>query len=161
MNLTIRPYEGIGEINFGMTPQEVHKALRKSPTKTHDFEDYTGLYGESFSDIGLTINYNFAYKVVLVTFNAYTNPLPTLFEREFFTVSMNELKFWLKLIDPDLEEHTFSVISLKYGVQLYLESEDHDEPAYCVMVFSKDYDLDKLERDFIPKGWNDENYEPS
>jgi hypothetical protein len=139
MDYTIYPYEGVGPIKFGMTPQQVHEILgepyrtfKKSPKAVMPMDSYEEPRCQIFYKEPGTCN---AIQLM--------NPSDPIFQELMFIGNpYGRFRDWFKKNDPLLDEDEDGLTSYGFGVGLYV-------PNYCgrneqaiveaVIVFERGY----------------------
>ncbi len=134
--LTIYPYQGVGQIRFGMTRKEVQSLLGE-PSATF----YKGLNTESPTDaydhVGVHVYYDYpsGYCEALEFFE----PAQLLLtEKPLFKLPFAYLKEWLSSQDSELKIDDEGLTCFKYGIGLYAPDwkEDTNLPVQGIIVFN-------------------------
>jgi hypothetical protein len=134
--LIIYPYQGVGQIRFGMTREKV-RSLLGEPSATF----YKGLNTQSptdaYDNIGVHISYHHpsGYCEALEFFE----PAQLLLEKkQLFKISFARLRDWLASQDHELEIDEEGLTCFKYGLGIYAPDwqEDSTLPAQGVLVFN-------------------------
>lgn len=134
--LIIYPYQGVGQIRFGMTREEV-RSLLGEPSAIF----YKGLNTKSptdaYDNIGVHIYYHYpsGYCEALEFFE----PAQLLLtEKSLFELSFTNLREWLSSQDAELEIDDEGLTCFKYGLGLYAPEwkEDANLPVQGILVFN-------------------------
>ena len=137
--LIIYPYQGVGQIRFGMTRAEV-RSLLGEPSAIF----YKGLNTETSTDaydnIGVHICYHpSGYCEALEFFE----PAQLVLEKKYlFELSFANFRDWLALQDHDLEIDEEGFTCFKYGISIYAPrwQIEPNLPAEGILVFQdRDY----------------------
>jgi hypothetical protein len=142
MDYTIYPYEGVGQIRFGMTPQQVHEILGE-PDDQFPASKRCDLPADIYDRLNLFIYYKHPNSCEAVELFVGSNP--SFQETLLLDHSMQDLKSWLLLIGSDIQYSTSGFISFKYGLSFY--SSYYNPQLLChsdsACVFERGY-FDKM-----------------
>ena len=134
--LLIYPYQGVGQIRFGMTREKV-RSLLGEPSATF----YKGLNTQSptdaYDNIGIHIYYHHpsGYCQALEFFE----PAQLLLkEKQLFELPFVNLREWLLSQDSELEIDDEGLTCFKYGLGIYAPDwkEDSNLTAQGILVFN-------------------------
>lgn len=140
MHFDIKPYAGVGPIEFGMTSDEVESLLGKSIASfKRNKEDVFETEEFNVEENDLFIYYDDEKKVNAVEFalpaKIYFNG-GSLYEKKFL-----QIKEIIKKQDKKTEDDIYSVTSYEFGIGVYCPDADEDKSAFpeSVIVFKKGY----------------------
>jgi len=136
MIFEIRPYNGVGQLLFGMTRDEVREKLKRP------YEQFRrgnrGNEIDYFKDVGIFANYDDRGRLEFVEFASPAQP--TLFGVDLFGIGSKAAEQYLQLLGSDLTEADESSQSRRLGVELWIpDPEEPDKPAESVLVAGPDY----------------------
>jgi hypothetical protein len=138
MDYTIYPYEGVGSIKFGMTPQQVHEILGEPD------EQRPPGYGEElptdyYQGLDLSVFYVNPRQCKAITLGDEARP--TFRSMNLYGKSLKQLRDWLLSIKSDVQHYDMGLISFKYGIcfgsQNY--SPNLECPISTVIAFNSGY----------------------
>lgn len=143
MDLTIKPYIGIGDIEFGLHRKIIRKKLqaefssfKKAPSSVA-LTDY-------FPSLGLFVAYN---KNDLCEAVECASPAkPILSGVSLMEMPMAQLRVWFEKSDGDVEIDFEGLTSYKFGVGIWHPAgfDEPEETPETVIVFRKGYyDIDR------------------
>lgn len=138
MQLEIKPYVGVGPIRFGMTVEEVRKAVGQKPNPFRKTPDEV-IPTDAFDEIGLHACYKEPGVCEAVEMALAADPTfqgHRLIERPF-----DEVLGWLRTLDDSVEVEDCGLTSYKLGIGLYAPeiSDNISAPVEAVIVFEKGY----------------------
>jgi hypothetical protein len=138
MDYTIYPYEGVGPIKFGMTPQQVHEILG-APERQIPASTGRNLPKDKYVELGFFVCYQ--NPGVCEAVELFEGANPSLQGNLLLNQSLKELKFLLVSMGSDIQYSTSGFISFKYGLSFY--SSYYNPQLLCksdsVCVFKQDY----------------------
>jgi hypothetical protein len=138
MRLVIRPYDGVGPINFGMSMQETRAAVG-TPFESFKKTPIAELPTDAFDSVGVHVYYK---KPGICEAVEMASPAEPIFQdRPLLGRPFAELRNWFKTIDPRIEVDAAGLTSHEFGIALYAPSaEDEPQlPVEGVLVFAKGY----------------------
>jgi hypothetical protein len=136
MEYNIKPYEGVGDIYFGMSSQQIQKVMSVEPRKFFKYSDdeyptdvYDTFYGY-YKKPGECEAVEF-FVPSTITYNGM----------ELFKKPYVELENYFAALDKNIEIHETGLISYKTGISIYapFAKTEPTIPPEGVMVFEKDY----------------------
>ena len=139
MEFDIKPYTGVGPIEFGMTRVDVRRqlnapvdAFRKTATST--------TLTDAFDTLGLHVYYDLEDRCEAVEFYGPLT-LPTFRGRKLLTQPFADTKVWLQSFDSEIRFESGTLISYAFGFGLYAPSALHDSRSLveAVIVFKRGY----------------------
>ena len=134
----IKPLEGAGFIDFGMTSDSVRKKFGvsfKSFKRTKE-----SIYPcDYYENLGVFIYYKEPYVVEAIEFA--TPAKPTFDGKNLLDMTYEKLKKFLLTYDENLEIEIDSLTSYKLGIGIYAPNaeESSKSPIESVIVFDEDY----------------------
>jgi hypothetical protein len=134
--LLIRPNEGVGEINLGMSRTEVRALLSEEPrSKTTD----TSLGADFFASLGLLVHYSENAQVEAVELGSPA--AVELLGRSLLGSPFIEVHDWLRSLDPRLQRDVTGATSFRFGVGLFAPhaAKAPRDPVEGVIVFRPGY----------------------
>lgn len=141
--LLVEPLVGVGPIRFGMTREEVRKAVGSvEPPHEDEKPPYSRPPLTCFNFIGITAIYKAegaCYGVIL-----QEPSRPTLQGRSLLGRPFRQVEGWLREIDPDLQVKGSYLISQKLGIKVLASGTETrpDEPTSEVLVVDRsDFNL--------------------
>lgn len=136
MSYEIRPYAGVGKIDFTMTPAEVRKVLH---TKVKASKKGGEIPSDFFEDLGIFVDYRTPGICEAVEFAGPASP--TLQGRQLIGKSYRSISEWIKKLDPDVLLEDAGLKSHKFGFGLYAPSANKNPelPIEGVIVFDRYY----------------------
>jgi hypothetical protein len=136
--LIIRPYEGVGPVDFGMTRQEVRQAVG-STVETFYRTQESILPTDAFDAVHMHVHYRPPDVCDLVY---VFPPALVLFQGErLLNRPYAEIRAFFLEIDPDIELDGDGFTSHKFGTGIYSSLADYapQEPVEGVAVFERGY----------------------
>lgn len=139
MRFDIHPYEGAGELHFGMIKEEVRTLLGFDGVlfKRNFFE--VGVT-EQYESLGCFVIYNEQKTIEAFEFSSDANLV--FQEKELFKLSPKELIIWIQEIDKNVSVESDGFTSLKLGIGGFVSTEITDREKKCfdsIIVFKKGY----------------------
>lgn len=137
MNYPIKPYTGVGKINFDMTVTEVRKTLEaESETSKKSGKDVPS---DFFESLGIFVDYRLPGICHAVEFAGPASP--TFEGQELLGRPFNNFASWIKTLDRDVIVDDAGLKSIKYGFGVYAPSakKNPELPIEGVIVFDRDY----------------------
>jgi len=136
--ITIRPYEGVGHLSFGMTREQIREAAG-CPVETFFKTSESALATDAFSAIGIHVDYKPPDICEFIEMFSPSDPVfhgETLLNRTFA-----EIRDFFLTIDPNMEFDGDGLTSRKFGIAIYapLAADEPDEPIEAVAVFERGY----------------------
>jgi hypothetical protein len=128
MDYTIYPYQGIGPIQFGMTPPQVHERLGE-PSEQMARRRFPDLPTDIYNQFGLFVFYQ--SPGVCEAMSLSINPNLSFQGFTFINKSLKELRNWLRSINSDIQYFDIGFISLKYG--LTFSSQFYNSELNCLV----------------------------
>ena len=143
MKLEIHPYVGVGSIAFGMTREEIRRAIGQAP-RTFLKGPYAVIPMDSFDRLGIHVSYkkpNRCDAVELVLTATPTFQGQRLIDRPF-----DQIHQWFETLDDNIVSNDSGFTSFKFGIGLYAPSwkERPSDAVEAVIVFEKGYYGDEL-----------------
>lgn len=120
MDFLIKPYESVGPVKLGMTPKQVRRALKCSPSTyvnpdSFEISDYFGV-------LGLHIGYRApSHRCDRILLFLPANPIfqnRSLLKR----LSMEKLSQWIQSMDESAIMNGFECVSFQFGFALITPS---------------------------------------
>lgn len=148
LNLTINPYIAIGDIEFGMSSQEVEKILGK-PYKTENVEESASSLAGLQETLKDCVDYHYLVTKKNEIILSFKNGklLSALFKTSFKQLQLGELNLLENKIDKTIQalevksENIFlsdeSYYFLDYGITVYIPEYARTYPF--IEIFSKNY----------------------
>lgn len=138
MNLEIYPHVGVGPIAFGMTREDVRRAVGQA-ARTFLKGPYATIPMDSFDNLGIHVSYKKPETCNAIELVSAANPTfqgQRLMERPF-----DQLRQWFETIDDNVVFDDSGFTSFKYGIGLYAPSwkERPPDPVEAVIIFEKGY----------------------
>jgi len=137
MDYEIESYVGVGPIRFGMSREDVRKAVT-SPVETAA-RTSSGIPSDFFPADGIFVYYRQPGITEAVEFSGPCSPA---FRGEHFLGRpYRELEDWIRKLDPDALLENAGLTSHKFGFGLYAPSAQKapEQPVEGVLVFEKGY----------------------
>jgi hypothetical protein len=113
MDYAIRPYDGIGPIKFGMTPEQVHEILGE-PVKTFKKNSRNT---DDYRTIGFHVVYDEADACESITL--FSPATPSFQDQQLIDGSFKTLKTWFQSQGSTVQHYDCGMIFLKFGINLY------------------------------------------
>jgi hypothetical protein len=137
MNYEIKPYVGVGPINFGMPPDKVRKILHTNVEPVD--KGSSGIPADFFPEHGIFVFYRQPGISEAVEFGGPASP--TLRGQHLLGRPFSEIVCWIRELDPDVVMDDAGLKTVKFGCALYAPSarQEPDLPVEGVMVFEKGY----------------------
>ncbi|WP_394844974.1 hypothetical protein LZC95_48975 [Pendulispora brunnea] len=141
--MTIIPHQGVGPILFGMTRDEVTRAIGRRPDHRHkrteldvSESDFYDLFVVSFDGSGVCYAVEFHVGAGRLIYDGY----------DLFGHPASETRDWARSKDPNLEEDE-GFVSKALGLSMYaplidvpdLDEDDRTAPGQGFMVFRPGY----------------------
>ena len=138
MFFEIKPYIGVGPIEFGMTIDLVRKVIGgevKSFMKTEESETYT----DAFIGKGIHVNYNRLGNCEAVEFGRPAEPL--FMGNKLIGVPFKKIKKLFEAFDSSLDIDDTGFTSFELGAGIYVPTLKKSlmEPVEGIIVFEKGY----------------------
>lgn len=133
LNWEVRPYQGVGVIDFGMTREEVRKIMKEK------YEEEAGIDNgaDNFFDTSIFVHYDEEGKseaVVIWEDEVVYN------DNRFVEKTFKDIIDFLSENDTDATTGDFTgILSPKLGLYFYTELPKEDEEIKYVVVFKKGY----------------------
>lgn len=138
MTYEIKPYIGVGSIEFGMTESEVRSVIggefcqfKKTPASE--------MLTDAFSDKGIHVYYK---KPGICEAVEFGNPAePTFMGNKLIGIPFKEVKKLFEKLDDTIEVDETGFTSYKFGVGVFVPTlkKSKNEPIQGVIVFEKGY----------------------
>ncbi len=139
MIFNIKPYHSVGNIELGMTRDNIRDILGTT-YKSFKRNQFDEMPCDHFDALGFFVYYKTSGTVEALEFYP---PVKLFFkEKSLFDLSYSELKEFLLQKDPDLDiEEDYSLTSYKLGIGVYTPNADEDPslPVESIIVFEKNY----------------------
>ncbi len=137
MRYEIKPYVGVGDIFFDMSPEEVRKTLN-SEVK-HSKKSSSEIPSDSFEALGIFVDYRSQGICQAVEFAGPASP--TFQGQELLGRSYSVVALWVKELDRDVLFNDAGLRSNKFGFGLYAPSaiKMPQLPIKGVIVFDHGY----------------------
>lgn len=138
MDFPIRPYKGVGPIDFGMTPDEVRRAL-KAKVRSFLKTPKSVMPTDAFEKLGIYVYYKRPGHYEAVEFAGPASP--TLEGKQLLGRPYTQVLNDLKELDSNLKFDDAGFRSEKFGVGIYAPyaNDEPDEPVEGVIVFERGY----------------------
>ncbi len=137
MNYPIKPYSGVGQINFRMTIAEVRKTLDSE--LGNSLKPGKDMPSDFFKSLGIFVDYRSPGICQAVEF---TGPASPTFEgRELIGEPFGNIAAWIKTLDHHVLLDGAGLKSMKYGFGLYAPSAEKNPelPVKAVLIFDRGY----------------------
>ena len=140
MDYTIYPYEGVGPIRFGMTPQQIHEILGEPDRVLPGYE--AKFPTDSYHKIAIHVDYDESGACDISLYDSDAKPI--FREQVLFGQTFGELKPWFQSLKTDIQHYDSGLIFLKFGVSLYsphyvFPHRDPYSPVEVIGVSSHNY----------------------
>lgn len=138
MHFEIIPFEGVGDIKFGMSRKQVRDTL-KADYVTRKRTSKSVFPYDFFQSLGIFANYKIPE--ILEAVELILPCIPEFEGLKLLEISYKELKEFLLAKDSNLEVNLDGFISGAIGIGAYAPDadEDPDLPVEAILVFDKDY----------------------
>jgi hypothetical protein len=137
MTLVIRPNEGVGEITFGMSQQEVRRAMggMNPLLKATD----SSIPADFYPDRSMIIHYSADGVVEAIEIGGERST--TLMNRTLIGQPFDEILQWMRSIDPRTEADEAGLTSFRFGVGVYAPHavKSPQDPVEGVIAFRPGY----------------------
>jgi hypothetical protein len=117
MDYTIYPYEGIGPIQLGMTPEQVHEILGE-PERTIERPRFN-ISVDDYCGLSLHVLYSSSLLCNVIEIFAPTTPSLDGVEFNLAATPYSVIKQWFQQQDTSTNIDEDGLISNKYGVSIY------------------------------------------
>jgi hypothetical protein len=136
MDYIIYPYEGVGPIRFGMTPEQVHEKLGEPERTTMKEAESPEFPTDAYDDLGIYVYYGKSGRCEGVDFFEDGSASPTFQGQALIGRPFGELKSWLQSLKTDVQHYDCGLIFLKFGINLYSQYYylPHRDPGCLVEV---------------------------
>lgn len=138
MIMEIRPHEGAGSIQFGMTRNDVCIRLHLAPRR---FKRSPGAKNETdaFDDEGIYVEYD--KSDICEAIEIARPAVPILLGRNILEEPFSDLRDWFLNIDLEAQVDEAGLTSPRFGVGLYAPSAQKSpaEPVEAVIIFCRGY----------------------
>jgi hypothetical protein len=124
MNFVIDTFVGAEPLRFGMTPQQVRKAL-PGPVRSFRCTPGVEVPSDQFVAVGVIVNYRAPGVVDSIEFSRPANPI--FRGVALFSQTLDQVKSFLLSQDPELEVDSAGFISYTLGLGIYALMEDPEE----------------------------------
>jgi hypothetical protein len=137
IKLEIEPYQGIADIHFGMTADQIQPILADTPQTFHRTPDSESI--DDYTNLGIQISYDTSGHCEAIELAAPANP--TFKGKPLIGKPFHVIRDWLELIDPNLEtdEAGLTAHTLGFGLYAPFASSDSTAPVEAVIVFTQNY----------------------
>jgi hypothetical protein len=138
MNYRIVPLQGVDELKFGNSVDDVRSRLG-SEFKSFKRSQDMAIPCDCFKKLGVIIYYKSTGELEALEFTPVANPI---FDGvELLKIPFAEARALLRARDPALEEDAEGAVSHAVGIGLYAPAAEADPTAPCesVIVFSEGY----------------------
>jgi hypothetical protein len=119
MDYIIYPYEGVGPIRFGMTPEQVHEKLGEPEHTTMKEAESPEFPTDAYNHLGFHVFYGESGRCQAVEFFENGSASPTFQGQTLIGRPFGELKSWLQSLETDVQHYSCGLIFLKFGINLY------------------------------------------
>ncbi len=139
MELIITPFESVGIVKFGESPETVRSVL-KSPCKSFMKSSSSEMPTDAFDDIGVHVYYSQNKCEAVECFS----PASLTFQGKILIGQpYKEIEKWLLSIDKNVVHGDSGIQSRSFGIGLYApdfcETENPDATIEAVIVVDKEY----------------------
>jgi len=137
MNLVIRPHEGIGPIDFGMSRDEVRRLFDGEDPRSKQSD--SSVASDLFPVNGVLVHYGDDETVEAIEVGMRGEP--TLFDARLLNRPMEDLVTWMRTIDPRLEVDDVGFTSFRFGIGAFAPqaSKVRDAIIEGIIVFKPGY----------------------
>lgn len=131
----INPYKGFNDIEFGLSPREIEKKLKKRPRKVLK-QNYDKYETDAYDD--LYIYYDEEGKCEAVEFNCGAK---LIFNKaKIFEKSYQDIESFIGNMDPDIEIDEVGFTSYKFGIGVYAPYKSEiNSKVESVIIFKRGY----------------------
>lgn len=138
MIYNIKPYEGVGELKFGMTRSEIEKIIGEKPLQIKK-TPFSKTKTDVFQNYGMHIYYNLMEQCEAIEFG--TPATVTFNEEELLNQTYKMVEQKIKRIDSELAYDETGFISYKLGIGVFVPTlkKSKNEKVQGVIVFEKGY----------------------
>lgn len=148
MDMSIKPYEGVGPVRFGMSVDEVRRTVGK---RVETYKKAEALFPDAhpvdaFDEVGMHVFYKPLGRCEAIML--FPPAAPTFHNESLLDKRFTELLTWFTSMDEDVEQDDVGFISFKFGISITESPEGlieavlvFDEPGYYEQAV--DMPLDK------------------
>jgi hypothetical protein len=141
MIFLVEPYQGIGNINLGMSREKIRSILNDCDVKWETFmKTPTSIAAtDAFTNLGMHIFYE--KSDVCEAIEVFAPAKPILLGKCLLGVKYQELEAWFREIDDTVAVDDYGLTSHKFGVGLYVPDtvKFPDAVVEGVIVFARGY----------------------
>jgi hypothetical protein len=136
--MIIRPYQGVGPIDFGMTIEQVRRSVGATVESFYKTVD-SAFPTDAFDSLGMHVYYRLPGCCDAV--ELFQPAAPILEGEALIGRPYNELREFLSLLDPGLKIDASGLVSGRFGVSIYAPFglDYPGEPVEAVLVFERGY----------------------
>ncbi len=137
MDMSVKPYEGVGPVRFGMSVDEVRRTVGK---KVETYKKAAALFPDAhpvdaFDEVGMHVFYKPSGRCEAIML--FPPADPTFRNETLLEMTFIQLLTWFTSMDEDVKQDDVSFISFRFGISITESPEGlieavlvFDEPGY-------------------------------